>query len=125
MMETKKRRYFNTYKLSNHDNNNFILLLQKDVYPIEYIDDWGKFNETLLPAKKNLYSHLSIEDITNANYTHAKRVWKGFKINNVGDYHDLYVKHDKLLVADVFENFWNMCLEIYELSQLIFFRYQD
>ena len=52
MMETKKRRYFNTYKLSNHDNNNFILLLQKDVYPIEYIDDWGKFNETSLPAKK-------------------------------------------------------------------------
>ena len=90
-------------------------MLQKGVYRFEYVDDWRKFNETSLPGKKDFYRHLSIEDITNANYAHEKRVWKGFKINNVGDYHDLYVKRDKLLVADIFENFWNMCLEIYEL----------
>ena len=89
--------------------------MQKGVYHFEYVDDWRKFNETSLPGKKIFYRHLSIEDITNANYAHAKRVWKGFKINNVGDYHDLYVKRDKLLVADVFENFWNMYLKIYEL----------
>ena len=89
--------------------------MQKGVYHFEYVDDWRKFNETSLPGKKFFYRHLSIEDITNANYAHAKRVWKGFKINNVGDYHDLYVKRDKLLVADVFENFWNMYLKIYEL----------
>ena len=69
----------------------------------------------IITWKKKFYRHLSIEDITNANYAHAKRVWKGSKINNVGDYHDLYVKRDKLLVADVFENFWNMYLKIYEL----------
>ena len=89
--------------------------MQKGVYHFEYVDVWRKFNETSLPGKKIFYRHLSIEDITNANYAHAKRVWKGFKINNVGDYHDLYVKRDKLLVADVFENFWNMYLKIYEL----------
>ena len=73
-METKKRRYFNTQKLSDHDNNNFILLLQKGVYRFEYVDDWRKFNETSLPGKKDFYRHLSIEDITNANYAHEKRV---------------------------------------------------
>ena len=114
--EKLKERFFNTYKFSNHDNNKFILLLQKGVYPYEYMDDWEKFNETSLPEKEDFYSHLNMEDITDADYAHAKRVCKDFEIKNLGEYHDLYVQSDTLLLADVFENFRNMCLKIYELD---------
>ena len=57
-----------------------------------------------------------MEDITDADYTHGKRVCKVFEIKNFGEYHDLNVQSDTLLLADVFENFRNMCLEIYELD---------
>ena len=110
----------NTYKYSNHDNNKFILLLRKGVCSYEYMDDWEKFNETLFPEKENFYSHLNMEDITDADYTHAKRVCKDFGIKNLGEYHDLYVQSDTLLLVDVFENFRNMCLEIYELDSAKF-----
>ena len=63
---------FNTYNFSNHDYSKFILLLRKDVYPYEYMDDWEKFNETSLTEKEDFYSHLNIEDICDADYTHAK-----------------------------------------------------
>ena len=71
-----KERLFNTYKSSTQ----FILLLRKGVYPYEYMDDWEKFNETTLPEKEDFYSHLNIEDISDADYAHAKRVCKDFKI---------------------------------------------
>ena len=80
------------------------------------MDDWEKFNETSLPKKEDLYSHLNMEDFTDADYVHAKRVRKDFEIENLGEYHDLYVQSDTLLLANVFENFRNMCLEIYELD---------
>ena len=83
-----KERFFNTYKFSDHDNNKFILLLRKGVYPYEYMEDWQKFNETSLPEKEYFYSHLNMEDITDADYAHSKRVCKGFKIKNLGEYHD-------------------------------------
>ena len=57
-----------------------------------------------------------MEDITDADYTYAKRVCKNFEIKNLAEYHDLYVQRNKLLLADVFENFRKMCLEIYELD---------
>ena len=111
-----KERFFNTYKFSNHDNNKFILLLQKGVYPYEYMDDWEKFNETSLPEKEDFYSHLNMEDITDADYAHVKRICKDFEIKNWGEYHDLCVQSNTLLLADVFENFRNMCLKIYKLD---------
>ena len=67
--------------------------MQKGVYPYEYMDDWKKFNETSLPVKKGFYSHLNMEDITDADYVHAKRICKDFEIKNLGEYHDLYVIH--------------------------------
>ena len=73
--KTLKEIFFNTYKFSNHDKNKFILLLRKGVYPYEYMDDWEKFNQMLLPKKEFFYSHLNMEDITDADYAHAKRVW--------------------------------------------------
>ena len=51
-------------------------------------------------------------DITDANYAHTKRVFKDFEIKKLGEYHQLYVQSDTLMVANIFENFWNMCLEI-------------
>ena len=66
--------------------------------------------------KKNFYSNLNMEDITDANYMHAKRVFKDFEIKDLGEYHDLYLKNDTLLLADVFENFREVRLKIYHLS---------
>ena len=77
--EKLKERLFNTRKFSNHDNNKFNLLLLKGVYPYEYIDDWKKFNEASLTEKEDLHSHLNMEEITDANYVHAKRVCKDLK----------------------------------------------
>ena len=79
------------------------------------MDDWEKFNETSLPEKEDFYSHLYMEDITDTDCTHAKRVSKDFEIKNLGGYHNLYVQTDTLLSADVFEKFRNMCLKIYKL----------
>ena len=75
-----------------------------------------KLNETSLPDKKNFYSHLNMEDITDADYANVKRVCKYFEIKELGEYHDLFVQSDTWLSADVFENFRNMCFEVYKLD---------
>ena len=95
-------------------------MLQEGVYPYEYIDDWEKFNEETLPKKEDFYSHLNMKDITDADYVHAKRVYKDFEIKNLVKYLDLYVQSDTLLLADVFENFRNMCINIYKLDSAKF-----
>ena len=66
-----------------------ILLLRKGVHPYEYMDDWKKFNKTSLPEKKDCYSHLDMESITDGNYPHTKRVCKDFEIKHLGEYNDL------------------------------------
>ena len=109
-------RFANTYEFCNKDINRFILLLRKVIYPYEYIDSWNRFDETSLPDKEAFYSSLNMEGITSVDYRHAKRVYKGFKLKNLGNYHDLYVQSDTLLLADVFENFRNKYIEIYELD---------
>ena len=80
------------------------------------MDSWERFNETELPSKKDFYSKLNLEDITDEDYMHVKKVWKVFNTKNLGEYHDLYVQSDTLLLADVFENFRDKCIEIYELD---------
>ena len=106
----------NTYSFCNNDLKKFILLLRKGVYPYEYMDSWERFNETSLPSKKEFYSNLNMEDIDEIDYRHGNNVFKSFKLENLGDHHDLYVKSDTLLLADVFENFRDMCLKEYELD---------
>ena len=81
---------------------------------------WERFNETALPNKKAFYSELYLEDITNKDYTHAQKVFEEFKLKNLGDYHDLSVQSDTLLLADVFENYRNKCIKIYELDSAHF-----
>ena len=96
--------------------NKFILLLQNGVCSHEYMDGQEKSNESSLSAKKINYSHLNMEDITDAGQTVAKKVCKDFDIKNLGEYHDLYVESDTLLLVDVFKLFRSMCLEINELD---------
>ena len=106
----------NTYRFCNRDLNKFSLLLRKGVYPYEYMDSREKFNGTELPDKESFYSELNKEGITYEDHVHAQKVWDVFKIKNLGEYHDLYLKFDTLLLADVFENFRDKCLEIYQLN---------
>ena len=82
----------------------------------KYMDNWEKFNKTSLPEKEDFYSHLNMEDITDPDYTHAKKVCKDFEIRNLGKYRGLYIQSNTLLLADVFENFQNICFETYELD---------
>ena len=84
------------------------------------MDKQGKINETSLPEEEDFYSYLNMEDITDADYSHAKRVCKDLQVKNLGEYHDLYVQSNALLLADVFENFRNMCIKIYQLDSVIF-----
>ena len=79
------------------------------------MDNWKKFNETL-SEKEEFYSNLNMEDITDADYMHAKRVCKDFEIKNLEEYHDLYLKSDTLLLVDFFENFGKMHLKAYHLD---------
>ena len=110
------KRFKSTHEFCNKDLNKCILLLRKGVYPYEYMDNWERFNETLLPSKESFYSNLNIENIDDIDYRHGNNVFKRFKLKNLGEYHDLYVQSDTLLLADVFENFRNKCLEVYELD---------
>ena len=109
-------RFSSTYEFCDKDLHKVIMLLRKGVYPYEYIDDWNKFNETSIPNKESFYINLAMENITETDYTHANNVFKTFKLNNLGDYHDLYVQSDTLLLADVFENFRKACIKTYELD---------
>ena len=110
------KRFANTYRFCNKDLNKFILLLRKGVYPYECMDNWERFSETLLPNKEAFYSNLNMEDITDTDYTIANKIFKEFKIKHLGEYHDLHVQSDTLLLADVFENFRNMCIKLYEFD---------
>ena len=85
----------------------------------------GRFNEISLPENKDFYSHLNVEDITDADYAHAKRFSKYCEMKDLVEYHDLYVQGDTLLLAYVFENFRNMCLKIYELDPVKFCQLLD
>ena len=91
-------------------------MLRKGVYPFEYMDNWERFNETSLPSKESFYSNLNMENIEDIDYRHGNNIFNKFKLNNLGEYHDLYVQSDTLLLADLFENFRDMCLKEYELD---------
>ena len=84
------------------------------------MDSWERFDDASLRNKDDFYSNLNIKYITDFNYCHAKRVFKDFNNKNLGDYHDLYVHIDTLLLSDIFENFRSMCIEIYKLDPAYF-----
>ena len=110
------KKFPNVYQFCSEDTNKFVLLLKKGFYPYKYMDIWERFDETSLPDKKFFYSELHLEDITEKDYAHAQKVFDEFNSKDLGDYHDLYVQSNILLLADVFENFRNKCIEIYKLD---------
>ena len=92
------------------------LLTRKGVYPYDYVSSLDKLSETQLPPKEEFYSRLNDEDISDEDYQHAINVWNTFGCKTIRDYHDLYLKSDVLLLADVFENFRKTCLHHYKLD---------
>ena len=95
------------YQFYISDLNKFILLLQKDVYPYEYMDSWERFDETTVLPKEIFHSNLNLEDISNEDYTHAQKVWDVFEIKNLGEY-----------MLKVIRYCLQMCLKILEISVL-------
>ena len=92
------------------------VMLQKGMYPYEYMTDVSKFYETDLPPKSAFYSKLSESDITDEEFEFAQKIFKLFECKTLRDYHDLYLKSDVLLLADIFQNFRHLSLDIYGLD---------
>ena len=115
-----KEKVPNIYQFCYDELHKFFLSLRKGVYPYEYVDSWEKFNEAALPPKKEFYSNLNLEDISDEDYKHVQKVLDVFKIKNLDEYHDLYVQSATLLLSNINENFRNMCLNIYELDPTYF-----
>ncbi|XP_071054945.1 uncharacterized protein [Onthophagus taurus] len=99
----------------------FKLTTRKGVYPYDYIDNFDKFNETCLPEQEKFFSILANEGITDDDYSHALDVWNTFDCKTLGDYSDLYLKTDVLLLCDVFENFRNLTINHYGLDAAAFY----
>ena len=97
------------------------LVSRKGVYPYEFMDDFEKFKKQSLPKKTSFFSRLKQEKVSEEDFLHAQKVWKEFELKNMGDYHDLYLKTDVLLLADVMENFRKLCEKHYELDPAHFF----
>ena len=114
------KKFKNTYSFCNNNINKFVSLLRKGIYPYEYVDNWERFNETSLPSKEDFYSNQNMEDINDIDYRHANNIFKRFELENLAQYHDLYVQSDTLLLANVFENFRGMCIKEYGLESAHF-----
>ena len=99
----------------------FHLVTQKGVYPYEYMDSLDRFDETQLPPKESFHSSLSDESISDQDYKHAQQVWDTFNCATLGDYHDIYLETDVLLLADVFENFRKAAMATYGLDPALYY----
>ena len=91
------------------------------MYSYEYMDSFKKLSKDKLPDRFEFFSYLKDECVNEEDYLHAVNVWNSFKMNTMGDYHDLYLKIDVLLLAGVFEKFINICLEYYGLDPCHYF----
>ena len=96
------------------------LVSQKGFYPYEFMDGFDKFKKQL-PKKTAFFSRFKQEKVNDENYQHALKVWEEFSCQNMGDYHDLYLKSDVLLLSDVMESFRKLCEKNYELDPAHFF----
>ena len=92
------------------------LMKKKGVYPFDYMDSFEKFWDEQLPPKEQFYSILTDEGISDEQYQHVQKVWDTFSVKTMGRYHDLYLKSDILLLADIFENFRETCRQYYKLD---------
>src|SRR6266436_379929 len=92
------------------------LMLRKGVFPYDWFDSFEKFHEPQLPPKASFNNILTETDISDEDYAHAQNVWTAFNMTSFEQYHDLYLKTDVLLLADIFENFRQLCMDTYEID---------
>ena len=97
------------------------LLTKKGSYPYDYMNSFERFEETRLPPQAAFYSQLNEQKLSDEDYEHAKAIWSSFGLRSMGQYHDLYLKTDVVLLSDVFENFRSTCLRNYELDLAHYF----
>ena len=109
------------YTKEEFGDEKYKMMIRKGVYPYEYMDSWDRFKEKKLPSKECFYSSLKEENISDEDFEHAQKIWKAFKMKTLGEYHDLYLKTDVLLLADVFENFRQVCNQYYGLDPCHYF----
>ena len=112
----RKLSGFEDYSESQYD-----LLTRKGIYPYEYVLSWDKFEETQLPPRETFYTSLNMTNVSEGDYELAQRVWKEFRIRNLGEYHNLYLQTDVILLANMFEAFRDTCLEHYKLDPVHFY----
>ncbi|XP_039291050.1 uncharacterized protein LOC120352832 [Nilaparvata lugens] len=96
--------------------NKLSLVSRKGVFPYDYCDSWQRLEETLLPPKEAFFSKLTDRSVSSDDYEHAQTVWNQFSCRTLGEYSDLYLKTDVLLLADVFESFRDVCMKTYDLD---------
>ncbi|KAJ4437396.1 hypothetical protein ANN_17540 [Periplaneta americana] len=99
----------------------FDLVSRKGVFPYDYLTTSHRLEDNCLPPKEKFFSKLNNEHITEKDYNHAKCVWEAFNIQTLGEYSDLYLKSDILILTDVFENFREMCMTTYDLDCMYYY----
>ena len=110
----------NFFGFEDYNEFEYKLLILKEIYPYEYMDNWDKFRKTVPPPKEAFYSKLAMAGVNEEDYEHARRVWVEFVINNLGEYHDLYLCMEVILLANVLEAFRKVCFDNYELDSAHF-----
>ena len=109
------------FGFEEYTHKQYELLVKKGIYLYEYMSSWDRFEKTILPPKEAFYNKLNMVGVSSENYEHARSVWKEFGIRNLGEYHDLYLKTDVILLAKVFEAFREICLKNYGLDPAHFY----
>ena len=107
---------FENYRDDQHE-----LLIGKGIYPYEYMDSWDRFEETALSHASSFYSKLNMSRVSNGDYEHACKVWREFGIKNLGEYHNLHLRTNVILLTNIFKSFRTVCLDNYGLDPAHFY----
>ena len=107
--------------LESYNDHQCELLIRKGIYPYEYMDSWDRFKETSPPSIERFYSNLNMSGVRDGDYEHTCSAWREFRIRNMGEYHDLYLRTDVILLANIFESFRRVCSGNYGLDPSHFY----
>lgn len=121
LIPSDKKRILHSVCQKDYSSEQISMLERKGVFPYDYVNSIERLSEMSLPAKEHFYSLLNEEEISSEEYEFACDIWKKFHLKTLGEYSDLYLKTDVLLLADVFENFRSLCHSIYKLDPAHFY----